>query len=111
MVRPDDNLNFKVLGGLFAAVSNDLVFDRLAFVKTSQARLFDSRNVNENVLTAFRWLNEAITFRRVEPLNGAFSHAFLRLDLLSTGNGSMRRACCQAAVIRYFCTSRNRLSR
>src|SRR3954464_1400678 len=71
----DRLFHFEVLGRLFASIGDDLKVDVLAFVQRAQAGALNSRDVHEHIFAAARRLNEAITLRRVEPLNRSASHA------------------------------------
>jgi hypothetical protein len=70
------SLDLQVLRGFLASVAHDLVFDLLTLAEGAQSGSLDCGNVYKHVLaaTATRRLNEAIAFRRVEPLHSACRH-------------------------------------
>jgi len=57
-------IDAKVLGACLAAHRVNLGFERdlLTFIKRTQARAFDSADVNKNVAFAIVWLDESKTF-------------------------------------------------
>jgi hypothetical protein len=56
-------------------IFNNFVFDHLPFIEGTQARTFNRRDMNEDVLaSAAVRLNEAITLLRIEPLHRAARH-------------------------------------
>src|SRR5690348_9076796 len=65
---------FQVHGGLLSALLLNVVTDLLSLVQAVKSSAVDSRDVNEHVLAAAVWLNEAKAFGRVEPLHGACRH-------------------------------------
>src|SRR5690606_11585617 len=56
------------------AILLDLIADLLAIGEGRETRAFDSRNVNENVLTAVIGLNETKTLSAIEPLYRSSRH-------------------------------------
>ena len=55
-------------GGLFASVLLDLVGDFLPFMETVEPGTLNRADMDDDVLAAAVWLNEAITLCAVEPL-------------------------------------------
>src|SRR5687768_13674870 len=55
-------------------VALDFVGNLLVFIEAAQARLFDGRDVDENVLAAVVRLDEAVALGAVEPFYSAGSH-------------------------------------
>src|SRR5579863_6499428 len=66
--------NLEVLGGSLAAIGDFFVFHGLSFVKRRKACFLNRRNMNKNVFTASRGLDESEALGRVEPLHSTFSH-------------------------------------
>src|SRR6185437_2074814 len=73
--RATGSLDLEVLRGSLSTVLDEFELNGLAFVQRAKARALDCGDVNEHILPAFLRLNEAIAFRRIEPLNGALRHA------------------------------------
>lgn len=65
---------------------NDFIFNFVACVQASQARLFECRNVNKNVLAAVVGLNKAIPVFEIKPLHCSFKscslHRLIRIKFL-----------------------------
>jgi hypothetical protein len=68
------SLHLEVLGRGLAFVRDLFELHLLTLVQGRKAGLFDSRNMDENVLAAACRLNEPITLGRVEPLHGTARH-------------------------------------
>src|SRR6185437_8487974 len=73
--RATGSLDLEVLRGCLSTVLDELELNGLAFVQRTKACTLDCGDVNEHILPAFLRLNEAVAFRRIEPLNGALRHA------------------------------------
>jgi hypothetical protein len=62
-------------GGLAGTtVCDDVERYLLAFIQALHASAFNGADMNEDVLTAVLWLNEAETFLAVKPLHGSRMH-------------------------------------
>src|SRR6185295_12864244 len=66
--------NLEVLRGLFAAILDKVVFNRLVFIEGREPGTLDRGDMDEHVPVATGRLDEPITLGRVEPFNGAFRH-------------------------------------
>ena len=75
VARATRSLDLEVLRGCLSAILDELELNGLAFVQCAKAGTFNRRDVNEHILPAFLRLDEAIAFRRIEPLYGALRHA------------------------------------
>src|SRR5262249_45188228 len=74
-------------GGSAVLLLFDLETNLLAFAETSQARLLHGADMDEDILSAGIWRNEAVAFGWIEPLYGALGHrraAFLPVGLPPT---------------------------
>ena len=61
-------------GARLATLSDELVADLLRFIEGRQTSALDGADVNEHVLRAVIWLDEAETLLGIEPLNFACRH-------------------------------------
>src|SRR5262245_12432898 len=66
--------DFKVVRRLLAAITDNLIFDRLTLVERTKAGTLDSGDMDEHVSAAIFGLNESIALGRVEPFDSASSH-------------------------------------
>src|SRR6185437_7000778 len=73
--RATGSLDLEVLRGSLSTVLDEFELNGLAFIQRAKACALDCGDVNEHILPAFLRLNEAVAFRRIEPLNGALRHA------------------------------------
>jgi hypothetical protein len=71
-----DSGSLELLGCHLAGsiVASDFEAELLSLVQITQASAFDSRNVDEHVLTAIVRLDKAEAFSGIEPFNGAGGH-------------------------------------
>src|SRR5262249_55336812 len=58
----ETSLHFQILGRGLPAIAYELEVDALAFVERCEPGAFNSRDMNEHVLPAIRWLDEAVAF-------------------------------------------------
>jgi hypothetical protein len=72
--RRNASLHLEISGGFFAAVGHDVVFDLCPFGNRTQSSALNSRDVQEDILSAAVRLNEAVSLGRVEPFNSACGH-------------------------------------
>src|SRR5262249_35138298 len=66
--------DLKVVRRLLAAITDNLIFDRLTLVERTKAGTLDSGDMDEHVSAAVLGLNEPIALGRVEPFDSASSH-------------------------------------
>src|SRR5262249_44601109 len=66
--------DLKVVRRLLAAITDNLIFDRLTLVERTKAGTLDSGDMDEHVSAAVLGLNESIALGRVEPFDSASSH-------------------------------------
>src|SRR5262249_51084131 len=66
--------DLKVVRRLLAAITDNLIFDRLTLVERTKAGTLDSGDMDEHVSAAILGLNESIALGRVEPFDSASSH-------------------------------------
>src|SRR4051812_4978861 len=57
-----------------AALHRHLIVHHLAIVQALEPRRLDGRDVDEHILPAVLWHNEAVAFRCIEPLDRTNSH-------------------------------------
>jgi hypothetical protein len=57
-----------------AAVGNDVKRHFLSFVEARQTSALYGADMNENIVSAFVWLNEAKAFLAIEPFHGSCLH-------------------------------------
>jgi hypothetical protein len=66
---------FQLLRRCLALIGHLFILNRLPLMKGAQARLFNGRDVNENVpATSASRLNKPVPLGRVEPLHCALGH-------------------------------------
>ena len=73
--RADGNLSdSQIFGGRLATVAYLFVAHLGTLIEAAQSRLFDGRDVHEDILAAIVGLNESISLRRVKPLHSTYRH-------------------------------------
>jgi len=70
----------------FTPIRDQLEFDRLSLIETSETSAVHCRDVNEHVLAAALRLDEAVTLGRIEPFHGTCGH----LSLLRSSIAAVR---------------------
>ena len=77
---------FEILGCFLAAIHHNIERDILTFGQCRQSGAFDGGNMDEHILAAVGALNEAVSFRGIEPFDNALVHrCFLSLRLKRSG--------------------------
>src|SRR5262249_43948924 len=66
--------NLEILRRLFAAIADDLIFNRLTLIERRKAGAFHRGDMDEDVFAAALGLNESVALRRVEPFDSAGRH-------------------------------------
>ena len=68
MSRVSWSTNLEILRRLFAAIADDLIFDRLALVERRKAGTFDGGDMDEHVSAPGLGLNKSVALCRVETI-------------------------------------------
>src|SRR6267154_6064724 len=66
--------DLQILRRGLAAIAHEFVFHPLALVEGAQSGAFHGRDMNEDILTAVRRLDEAVAFGGVEPFHVTSRH-------------------------------------
>src|SRR5262249_36853217 len=66
--------DLQIVRRFLAAITENLIFDRLTLVERTKAGTLDGGDMDEHVSAAVLGLNESIALGRVEPFDSASSH-------------------------------------
>src|SRR5690242_4186614 len=75
-IQPFGSGFFQVTGRRLAAIRNEIEAELLAFAEAAHSRTFDGGDVDEHVLGAIIWLDEAVALLGVEPFYCSDRHSF-----------------------------------